>query len=309
MTFERKQQHLMMQTREAPVSGFDQKARTFDMVWSTGARVRRFDVYRNREYLEELSMDPADVRMECLQSGKAPILDSHRNWKLGDVLGVITKAWIEGGQGLATGRLSKRTEVESIATDLRDGIIGNVSVGYNVHRFKMIEPVEKGEAWVYRAVDWEPMEISLVPIGADAGASAKQQDGQRALMQRASPCEFMTALSGEAHENRQAAQEVFAAVQEERAIVLKLVDICEREQAPPEIKTQAIVEGWNVERLELELLNLERQRGDWREYSGAVSARKSAGEFPTTLDVDEIWRRRRASSSAWDHTVHQFGGE
>ena len=310
MTFERKQQHLTLQTREAPVSGFDQSAETFDMVWSTGARVRRFDPYRNREYWEELSMDPADVRMERLTSGKAPILDSHRNWNLADVLGVITRAWIDNGKGLATAKLSKRKEVEPVAQDLGDGIIGNISVGYAVYEFRMIEPTNKGELWIYRAVDWEPMELSLVSIGADAGATAKREDGQRALMARANVCTFQTALHGEASISRQAERDAYEAVQDERAMVLKLVDICEREQAPPEIRTQAIAEGWNVERLELELLNLEQQRGDWRDYSGAVVARKAAGEFPATLDVDEIYKRRRESTgNAWDQTVRQFGGE
>jgi hypothetical protein len=37
---------------------------------------------------------------------------------------------------------------------------------------------------VYRAVDWEPYEISMVPIGADAGAVTRSAGGM-------TPCEFI----------------------------------------------------------------------------------------------------------------------
>ena len=46
--------------------------------------------------------------------------------------------------------------------DIRAGIIRNVSVGYRVHRFEIER--RDGEVDLWRAVDWEPMEIlMLVP--------------------------------------------------------------------------------------------------------------------------------------------------
>jgi hypothetical protein len=52
-----------------------QEKRTVQVVWTTGARVKRgyFE-----PYYEELSLDPKHVRMDRLSSGNAPLLNTHR---------------------------------------------------------------------------------------------------------------------------------------------------------------------------------------------------------------------------------------
>lgn len=182
---EQKRNELPMQTRLAPIGTVDKSARTADLVWSTGARVKRYDGVRDRAYWEELSMDPAHVRMARLQSG-APLLNAHNRWSLTDQIGVIDSASLSRGQGIATVRFSARADVEPIFQDVQDKILRNVSAGYLTHRVEMLPPDEKSQGLpIYRAVDWEPMEISLVPIGADAGA------GVRTEQQRTYPCEFI----------------------------------------------------------------------------------------------------------------------
>ena len=49
--------------------------RTVELVWSTGAQVRRASWSRG-DYIEELSMAPGAVRMDRLNKG-APLLDAH----------------------------------------------------------------------------------------------------------------------------------------------------------------------------------------------------------------------------------------
>ena len=143
----------------------DEEARTVDVVWSTGARVLRgfFD-----KFFEELSLDPKHVRMERINNG-APFLKSHRGFDLDAVIGVVESgsAKVDGKQGTATIRFSKRDDDEDadrVFRKIRDGIIQNVSVGYNVHRFEQVEGGDE-EIPVYRAVDWEPFEISAVAMG------------------------------------------------------------------------------------------------------------------------------------------------
>lgn len=195
-----------MMTRDAPVKSVDEAARTVDVTWTTGAQVRRYDYYNDRAYLEELSLDPAHVRMGRLTSGRAPVLDTHSRWGLGSVLGVVQRADIGG----ATLKMSKRADVAPILEDVRDGIIGNVSVGYTVHKIQRIAPAKDGDTWIYRAIDWEPSEISFVPIGADAGAGTRSDDprqaaqpGERAL--RTYPCEFVGSVSTETRNHPPAA--------------------------------------------------------------------------------------------------------
>lgn len=166
---------------------FDEKKRTVEVIWTTGARVMRgfFD-----RFWEELSLDPEHVRMERLENG-APFLDSHgRSWtgpSLDDVVGVVESARLEQERGVATIRFARDEHGEAVFAKVKDGILRHVSVGYQVHRFEQVEGGDE-EIPVYRAVDWEPYEISLVPMGADAGAGVRSENG----VQQTTPCEFVT---------------------------------------------------------------------------------------------------------------------
>ncbi len=166
--------NIPVQARLASLSTVDKEARTVRLVWSTGAAVKRMDFWTGDTWIEELSMDPAHVRMVRLNSG-APLLNAHGRSDLTQVIGVTEKAWIEGKEGIAEARFSRRADVTPIWGDVEDGIIRNVSVGYQVNRFEDVSTKEDIKARVrrMRAVDWEPMEISLVPVGADAGAGVR----------------------------------------------------------------------------------------------------------------------------------------
>ncbi|MGN6105195.1 MAG: prohead protease/major capsid protein fusion protein [Kofleriaceae bacterium] len=162
-------------------STVDVEKRTVKLTWTTGARVLRgwFDTY-----WEELSLDPEHVRMGRLQSGAAPLLNAHRSYDIADVIGVVEDAKLEADGGSATVRFDTGPEAEDAFRKVRERILRNVSVGYST--FKM-QKIEDGETTipVYRAVDWEPYEISMVPIGADAGAVTRSGGGMN------NPCEFI----------------------------------------------------------------------------------------------------------------------
>ncbi len=105
----------------------------------------------------------------------APFLNLHNQWELDAVIGVVERAWIEGGEGRALIRFSNREEVEPIFRDIRDGILRNISVGYIVHRYVLVEDGEDMTP-IYRAVDWEPTELSVVPVGFDDGGKFRIAD-------------------------------------------------------------------------------------------------------------------------------------
>jgi hypothetical protein len=158
-----------MEARFAPNS-LNDEARTVELVWSTGARVKRGGWF-SEPFMEELSMDPGNIRLDRLNSG-ANLLDSHASFGLRNVLGVVERAWVDNGKGHAVVRFSARPEVESIWQDVRNGIIRQISVGYKVHKFE--EQKERvDDLKVFRAVDWEPMEVSFVAVPADAGAKVR----------------------------------------------------------------------------------------------------------------------------------------
>lgn len=146
----------------------DEKARTVEVVWTTGATVRRRRFWSD-DIDEELVVTPAALRLERLNAG-APFLNAHSAYELNDVLGVVVdgSVRIEAGKGYATIRFSDREDVQPIFRDVVGGIIRNISVGYRVHKYEIEKRDGAPELW--RAVDWEPLEISAVPIGADPGA-------------------------------------------------------------------------------------------------------------------------------------------
>jgi hypothetical protein len=156
--------------------------RTVQLTWTTGAPVLRGGFWTD-PYWEELSLDPKHVRMGRLQSGAAPLLNTHGQYDLSDVMGVVEDAKLEGKRGTATVRFDSGPEGEDAFRKVREGILRNVSVGYRTYK---MQKVEGGDATVptYRAVDWEPYEISLVPIGADAGAVTRSRG-------ETTPCEFV----------------------------------------------------------------------------------------------------------------------
>lgn len=160
----------------ADFSSINEEKRTVGLVFSTGAPVTRFDWASGKRYREVLSMEPAHVRLSRLNS-VGSLLDAHSAWSVGDVLGAVEpgSARIEKSQGLADVRFSRRDQVEPIWQDVRDKILRSVSVGYNVYRY--VEDAGKdGQIPTRTAIDWEPYEISLVPMPADIGARVRSGD-------------------------------------------------------------------------------------------------------------------------------------
>lgn len=168
------------QVRAAFVPGsFNAEKRTVDVVWSTGARGARFDWDIGR-YYEELSMLPEHVKLDRMNAG-ASVLNSHQSRDLSAVIGAVVpgSAVVDGKEGRATVLFSEREEVAGYVKDVAAGVIRHISVGYNVARYELVDKVQEGNDLipVYRAVDWEPAEISFVPIPFDAGAQARSGDG------------------------------------------------------------------------------------------------------------------------------------
>ncbi len=176
--------------REAQIvpGSLNEKERTFDIVLSAGAAVPRYDWAQGVRYMEVLQVDEKSVRLERLQSGRAPVLDAHQRYQIANVIGNIVKgsAKIAGGQLTATVRMSGREDLAGIVGDIRDGIIANVSPGYITHAYT--EEVKDGQT--YRtATDWEPFEGSFVPVGADPDAGMQRSAGDPNAPQGATyPC-------------------------------------------------------------------------------------------------------------------------
>lgn len=154
---------------------FNEADNTVEVIWTTGATVRRRDWWSGQTVDEQLIVDAATVRLDRLNTG-APFLDAHDSWSCGSVIGAVVRgtAKVGKGQGTATIKLSRAPSQADLVMNIRDGIIQNVSVGYRIHAVEKIER-DDGTPPLWKVTDWEPLEISAVPIGADPGAGTRGQ--------------------------------------------------------------------------------------------------------------------------------------
>lgn len=185
---------LPTQQRAATLAPATYKAadRSVEVTWTTGAKVRRMDWYTGSAYDEELVVTPEAIDMTRLSSGSCPVLNTHNGYSLEAQIGVVVSASIEGGEGRAILRLSERSDVAGIVADIAAGIIRNISVGYSVSKYEVVAASNRtdgGTVPIYRAVAWQPAELSFVPIPADAGSSTRNQPSQ------GEPCEFIRAAA------------------------------------------------------------------------------------------------------------------
>ena len=150
-------------TRRAPkgaASSWNETDRTFRAVIAAGAPVARHD--RFGEYLEAL--DHSGVTL----GARIPLLNSHRTGDASDVVGVVEKVEQIGGRLEAVLRLSSRPQLESLAGDIRDGVISGVSIGYSVESW---QETEDGDGHrIKTAIKWRLLEVSVVALPADEGA-------------------------------------------------------------------------------------------------------------------------------------------
>jgi hypothetical protein len=180
-------QAILEGTRElGPLMGratFDPKtinkeARTVEVVFATENPVSQsyYDWGRDTyvTFTEILSMNPAHVRMERITGG-APVLNNHSRWEgVKGQLGKVEKAWLSGTEARAILRFSNRSDVVEIWNDVVDGILTGISVGYRVYAYEITR--KEGELDVYRAVDWEPFEVSFAPVQADIKSGVRSAD-------------------------------------------------------------------------------------------------------------------------------------
>ncbi|WP_211160104.1 prohead protease/major capsid protein fusion protein [Aromatoleum aromaticum] len=286
---------LPVQVREASFkpATLNEETRTVELVWSTGAKVRRYDWWEDKYYDEELSLDAAHVRLDRLNAG-APLLKDHRA-SLDNTIGVVERAWIEGAEGRALVRFSEREDVAPIVADVKAGILRNISVGYSVRKYEVIK--EEGAVDIYRAVDWEPAELSFVAIPADVDAqvrSAPEPGAERTeciFINRAQPATqgdpgmgTQATPAGNAPAETVNADQVRAeAIAAERTRSTEITALCKRHNVA--LADKLIADGASIEQARAAIL----------EHLATRDAAGTAGRTPQVQTLQDETDTRRAA--------------
>ena len=114
---------------------------------------------KNGEYDEVLVISEDSVDFSRLGSGHCSFLKDHDQ---SFVLGVITKAWIEGNKVKCTVKFSERAD--KIVKDIEEGILTNTSIGYNIEDYYWENVNGRKTMYVTRFLIYE---ASLVGVPAD----------------------------------------------------------------------------------------------------------------------------------------------
>jgi len=301
-----------------PLAQGDQERRTATLTWYTGSPVLRYD--GRGPFEMRFSMEPGAVRLGRLMSGAAPLLNAHSDFQLDDVIGVIERAWIEDGKGRAVVRFSRRPAVDPIWQDVQDGILRNASMGVTIYNSRDVTQ-EGAKLRQVLVTDWEPEEISLVPIGADPGAginmkratSPEEEVMEEAIKQTGEEARVNHAQEAQATFSRESGASVDvdaerkAAAAAERARIAELSRIARAAKLGEALVAQHIEAGTSVDefrKLALEELakrseqfepalriDMVRDQGDTMRQgmAAALLHRYSATTFPIKNDFGREW--------------------
>ncbi len=176
--------------RNTSVEGgpINEEERTVEVCFSSEAPVER--AFGN----EILDHSPDSVNL-LRMSQKAPLLLEHNPEKQ---IGVIEKAWIDDDRkGRAIVRFSKSALGSEIFQDVLDGCRNWLSCGYTVSRF-IRESVEGSDT--FRAVDWMPMECSIVGSPADLNCHVGRSYVEERMTDTTSKEKLMEDQNKESHE-------------------------------------------------------------------------------------------------------------
>lgn len=161
--------------RETTIDHVDTDSRTVELSFSSETPYGRW-------FGDEiLCHDEACINLERFNNGLGTVLFNHDR---DAVVGHIEKVWLEDNRGKALVRFDTDEQSETIFQKVQSGTLQGVSVGYAIYRYEVLEDEDtkstngrfSGPAYV--VTDWEPLEISIVSVPADAtvgvGRSAEE---------------------------------------------------------------------------------------------------------------------------------------
>lgn len=121
---------------------------------------------------EVLAHDAKSIRLQRVQGGAVPLLFNH-DWS--DPIGMVDTATVKDGRLMVGAHLFETERAQEVAT-MVDGGLRNISIGYQIHTME-----EDTKSATFTARDWEPLEISIVTVPADASIGIGRVADEKAL--------------------------------------------------------------------------------------------------------------------------------
>lgn len=232
-------------------AAISEDARTIELAFSSETPYERW------WGIEVLDNNPTAVRLGRLTSG-GPLLMDHDTR---DQIGAVESVRIDADRvGRAVVRFGKSARAQEVWQDVQDGIRRNVSVGYAIHKATLVETSDTGLD-TYRVTDWEPLEISLVSVPADAtvGIGRSAADGGDNPIQTLTPERTMPEITTTPAPVDMAAIERAAADKANQAATTRAADIIAigemfAKQGGEKKASEALRAGKSVEQFRADML-------------------------------------------------------
>ncbi|WP_271300644.1 prohead protease/major capsid protein fusion protein [Sphingomonas sp. CV7422] len=149
---------------------YDADAHTVEAILSTGAAVQRY------YFTEELEISAEAIDLARVAGGVCPLLDTHNQYEVGAQIGRVTTVRVEGSQLIGTLQFDQTATGQEIEARVSRGELRAISIGYRVTRWQ-ITATDDNDNETWRAVAWELLEASLVPVPADPNAVVRSAPG------------------------------------------------------------------------------------------------------------------------------------
>lgn len=143
----------------------DEDERIVELSFSSEEPYTRASFF-NDPWVEILGHKKTEADLTRLNQS-APFLFNHSSHGATDHIGVVEKAWIKNGRGMARVRMTTAPDADPIWHRIKEGTLRNISVGYQINQRSLVREHDDGPD-EYRVTRWTPMEISAVPLPADA---------------------------------------------------------------------------------------------------------------------------------------------
>ena len=170
-------------TGELVPESVDLENRSIEVIFTTGEAGARYH-WDIGDYIEELDVTESSIRTARLDKGLS-VCDNHDTRTGCKGVYGISKPTVNGVKSytIANGELrgivvfSDDPESDIVWQKVANGTLRHWSLGYDVHEFDA--KIKEGQPPVYRAVDWTPLELSIVPVSFETtnGSRTKPKSG------------------------------------------------------------------------------------------------------------------------------------